>query len=61
MRQRAIARATELAELEAKVKDDKEKLTTRQRNNRQEKRGQAKFTVKDTRECPDIYRPSKGD
>lgn len=34
----------------------KKKETTRQKNNRKEKLGQAKFTIKSERECPDIWR-----
>jgi len=46
---------------EAGGETDKKKLTTRQRNNLQEKRGQAIFTVKDSRECPDIWRGGESD
>mmetsp|Transcript_2242 Transcript_2242/g.3236 ORF Transcript_2242/g.3236 Transcript_2242/m.3236 type:complete len:114 (+) Transcript_2242:171-512(+) len=35
----------------------KPKETIRQKNKRKMKMGQAKFTVKSERECPDIYRP----
>lgn len=34
----------------------KKKETTRQKNNRKERLGQAKFTIKSERECPDIWR-----
>jgi len=36
----------------------KKEETTRQKNTRKQKLGQAKFTVKSNRECPDIFRPS---
>mmetsp|Transcript_24129 Transcript_24129/g.48385 ORF Transcript_24129/g.48385 Transcript_24129/m.48385 type:complete len:162 (+) Transcript_24129:3-488(+) len=35
---------------------EKEKETTRQKNTRKQKLGQANFTVKDNRECPDLWR-----
>ena len=36
----------------------KKEETTRQKNTRKQKLGQANFTVKSNRECPDIFRPS---
>ena len=36
-------------------KNNKPKETTRQKNKRKEALGQAKFTVKAERECPDIW------
>jgi len=47
-----------LAEAEAgRAKKPRAKETVRQKNKRKQKLGQAKFTVKSERECPDIYRP----
>ena len=46
-----------LAEASTAVPDSKRKQeTVRQKNNRKEKLGQAKFTVKANRDCPDIWR-----
>ena len=41
----------------AQRKRERPKETVRQKNKRKMKLGQAKFTVKSNRECPDIYRP----
>ena len=35
---------------------DRDRETTRQKNKRKEQRGQAKFTLKEGRDCPDIWR-----
>lgn len=49
----AAAAAKAAEELRRK---EKEKETTRQKNTRKQKMGQANFTVKDNRECPDLWR-----
>jgi hypothetical protein len=41
---------------EATIDSKKKQETVRQKNNRKEKLGQAKFTLKANRDCPDIWR-----
>ena len=50
--------AAEEEQEERKQAAEKEKETTWQKNKRQQKLGQAKFTVKSNRDCPDVWRPS---
>lgn len=57
-RAKGAAAAERSAEAAARARSgrDKEKETTRQKNRRKEQRGQAKFTLKEARDCPDIWR-----
>jgi hypothetical protein len=45
---------------ESSSKPDRSQLSQRERNRKQEQRGQATFTLKDGRDMPDLYRPSSG-
>lgn len=54
-RARGAAGNEKEAEAAARARVEREKETTRQKNKRKEQRGQAKFTTKSERDCPDIW------